>query len=153
MRFLVPILILLILTPLAIAASRSSNPYTSQALRDVKQNYAQLHPVYLRFKASYQRKDALAMADQYRREQIVCAKVDKVDQRDTIDPNTDLFAASAELDNVCNLIESAYAAWEKAHHLKWDKRVTPAFPGDLWSGEDLSLKKMRGYLRHPSALS
>lgn len=89
----------------------------------------------------------------YRAEQVLCARVDVVDVRDTIDPNANLFQASAGLDNFCNDIESAYAGWERSHHHAYDKRVVPSYPENAFKGSQLSLKQMNMYLRRPAALS
>jgi hypothetical protein len=89
----------------------------------------------------------------YSREQELCTRVDVVDRRDTIDPNTNLFQASVGLDNFCNDIESSYAGWEKLHHRHYDKRVVPSFPENAFKASILSLEQMNKYLRRPAALS
>ena len=146
--------VLLVVASITVVTARgSSKPYTQKDLRDVRNDYALLRPIYLGFRAAYFRNDARSMARYYDREQVVCSQVDQIDRRDSIDPNVNLFQASVGLDNFCNDIESGYAAWQRSHHLRYDKRVVPAFPGDVFKGGDLSLKKIAGFLRHPSALS
>jgi len=131
----------------------SSQPYTSQDLKDVKSIYASLLPVYMDFTRAYGQADAAEMRLAYKREQILCGRVDIVDHRDTIDPNSNLFQASVGLDNMCNDIESAYAGWEKSHHLAYDKRVVPSYPQNAFKSSILSLKLMKQYLRRPAGLS
>jgi hypothetical protein len=146
--------LLFLISPLfVLVGCASSQPYTAQDLREVKSTYEVLVPLYVQFRAAYQRGDGSAMAGDYRREQRICRTVDAVDQRDTIDPNTNLFQVSAGLDNLCNDIESVYAAWEKEHHRPYPKDIVPAFLSEAFEGSDLQLKKMREQLRHPASLS
>ena len=146
-------LLVLMIIPAALVACGGKQLYTERDLREVKQTYAVLVPLYLDFRTAYRRGDGHEMVEDYRREQRVCRAVDSIDKRDTIDPNTNLFQVSAGLDNLCNDIESVYAAWEKAHGKPYDKRVIPAFASEAFQGTDKELKDMRKDLRHPSALS
>jgi hypothetical protein len=143
----------LVIALVVLTSCGSSRPYTSQDLKDVKSIYASLLPVYLNFRSAYARSDWTQMTLDYRAEQVLCARVDVVDVRDTIDPNANLFQASVGLDNFCNDIESAYAGWEKSYHRAYDKRVVPSYPENAFKGSQLSLKQMNMYLRRPAALS
>ena len=144
------------LTPLAallLAGCLSSQPYTAQDLSAVKRVYAELLPLYVDFRSAYFHNDGVQMGQDFHVEQRLCKHVDVIDKRDSIDPNVNLFQASAGLDNFCNDIESVYAAWEKDHHLPYDKSIVPAFRLDAFKGSDVALKKLVKYLRNPSALS
>ena len=146
--------LLLFLSPLIILAGcASSSPYTAQDLQQVKSTYDVLVPLYRQFRTAYLRRDDQGIVKGYRQEQQVCRTVDSIDQRDTIDPNTNLFQVSAGLDNLCNDIESVYAAWQKEHHRPYPKDIVPAFLSEAFQGSDLQLEKMQKQLRHPAALS
>ena len=136
-----------------LSARASAQLYTREDLQQVRQSYAALLPIYIDFRSAFKRNDARSMERDYNQEQLDCRQVDAIDQRDTIDPSTNLFAASSELDNFCNDIETVWAAWEKKHHLPYDKRVIPAFLPDAFVGSDIGLKKMAKAMRDPSGQS
>lgn len=136
-----------------LAACRGTSPYTQQDLAQVERGYRIVPPIYRHFKHAYARNDLPAMTRWYHRERIACRLVDRIDQRDTIDANTNLFAASNGLDALCNDIEYAYAGWRKAHGLHYDTRLTPGDPATVFEDGDIALLKMPLELRHPAALA
>ena len=146
-------LLFLLSSVVLLVGCASTRPYTQLDLRQVKSTYAVLVPLYREFRAAYRRGDGQGIVDGYRQEQRVCRTVDAIDQRDSIDPNTNLFQVSAGLDNLCNDIESVYAAWQKEHHRPYPKDIIPAFLSEAFQGSDLELEKMRKQLHHPAALS
>ena len=146
-----PRLLVLPLLLLLTACSTATRPYTSLDLKQVRSAYVAIRPIYVNFKAAYLRGDTVGILDGFRREQRACRVVDKVDNRDTINPNTNLFQASIGNDDMCNAIESAYVAWAKAHHYPYNKSVVPGDPEDVFLTSDLDLLKMQAYLRHPAA--
>lgn len=146
-------LLLLVPVLLLLTACGEGAPYTQQDLQEVNQAYAQIRPVYLNFKKAFIHHDAQGIQSGFQREQIACRLVDKIDKRDSIDPNTKLFTASSALDSYCNDIESAYAYWAKAHHLPYDKTVVRETYPDVFKDGDYNMKRMASLLRHPSALS
>ena len=109
----------------ALAGCRGTQLYTPQDLTAVKSAEATIVPVYLQFKRDYGRDNLARIKHTYAQEQRVCKQVDIIDKRDTIDPNVNLFQASAELDDFCNAIESAYVYWAKRHGLPYDKTIVP----------------------------
>jgi hypothetical protein len=148
---LLPLAALLGLILLSGCASQA--PYTAADLQQVKATYVQLLPVYEQFKADYTRKDGAALAVDFRREQGICRGVDVIDKRDSIDPNTNLFQASALLDGLCNTIESVYAWWQHQHHEHWDHSLVPNDPSVAFMGPDQGVEKMQGWLQRPAALT
>lgn len=136
-----------------LAGCRGTQPYTAQDLSGVKVAQATIVPVYVAFKRSYFRDDVAAVKQTYAQEQRDCKQVDVIDKRDTIDPNVNLFQASAELDDLCNAIESAYVYWARKHGLPYDKTILPGRRQEVFLGSDTDLKTLPKYLRHPSALS
>ena len=145
---------LLLLTPLLLlVACRGTQAYSLEDLRQVKQAVAELTPTYTSFKTAFEHDQAAGIKKYYRREESQCRLVDEIDNRDTIDPNVNLFQASVGLDFMCDAVESAYVYWAKKHHLPYDKTVTPGRPLEVFVGSDSFLTKMKGYLRHPAALS
>jgi hypothetical protein len=136
-----------------LAGCRGTEAYTSQDLSGVKTAEATIVPVYLQFKRDYRRDNQAAIQRTYAQEQEVCKQVDVIDQRDTIDPNVNLFQASAELDDFCNAIESAYVYWAKGHGLPYDKSIVPGRRQEVFLGSDADLKTIHKYVLHPSALS
>lgn len=146
---------LLALLPLMLLLSGcfSTPLYTAQDLQQVRDSDHTLVPLYKDFRAAFHRRDAAVMQQDFEREQIAARQVDQIDVRDSIDPNTNLFQASAELDNLCNDIEAVWAAWEKAHHMPYDKSIQPALLSEAFQGSDKGLKDLAKWLRHPSSLS
>lgn len=149
MRRLLVLPLLLLLT----ACSTSTRPYTSLDLKQVRAAYIVVRPTYVSFKAAYLHGDTAGIVDGFRREQRACRVVDEVDNRDTINPNTNLFQASIGLDDMCNAIEQAYVTWAKAHHYPYNKSIIPGDPEDVFLTSDLDLLKMQAYLRHPAAFA
>jgi hypothetical protein len=107
--------------------------------------------VYRAFKVAYFAGNTRMILTEYARERKVCKLIDVVDKRDTIDPNTNLFVASAGLDSLCNDIESAYAGWAKLHHYPYDKSIVPSRPEDAFVDGDANLEKMPKQMEHPRA--
>jgi hypothetical protein len=137
----------------ALAGCRGTQPYTSADLTGVKTAEATIVPVYRQFKQEYGRDNRAEIQRTYAREQEVCKQVDVIDKRDTIDPNVNLFQASAELDDFCNSIESAYVYWAKRHGLPYDKSIVPGRRQEVFLQADADLLTIGKYLRHPAALS
>ncbi len=146
------LLLTLVAIPL-LAGCGSSQPYTQQDLHDVEQAWTVLRPLYTDFRTAFHRGDFQEMTRDYARERAECKHVDAIDQRDTIDPNTNLFQASGGLDGMCNTIESVYAAWEKAHHMRYDKTIVPEFLFEAFKGSNRGLRIMADFLRHPAEYS
>jgi hypothetical protein len=134
---------------LFLPACASSQEYSHQDLRQVNHAYSLLLPVYLDFRAAFHRGDFAQMTRDFASRRPACKEVDAIDRRDTIDPNTDLFQLSAGLDGMCNDIESVYAAWEKAHHMKFDKSIVLSFLAQAFKGSDRGLRIMAQFQRHP----
>lgn len=138
---------------MGLAGCRGTQAYTSQDLAGVKTAEATIVPVYRQFRRDYRRDNRAQIQRTYAREQEACKQVDVIDKRDTIDPNVDLFQASAELDDFCNAIESAYVYWAKRHGLPYDKTIVPGRRQEVFLGSDADLKTIGKYMRHPAALS
>lgn len=145
--------ILVIPLLLILAGCRGTQPYTSQDLAQVKQADSTIVPIYKQFKHDYRRDNQAAIQHTYTLEQQACKQVDVIDKRDTIDPNVNLFQASAELDDFCNAIESAYVYWAKRHGLAYDKSIIPGRRQEVFLGSDADLKTIDKYIRDPAALS
>src|SRR5579864_921931 len=146
--------VLLVVPFLAILSGCGASPlYSQQDFHQVMQSYSELRPLYIDFRAAFERRSSAEMSRDYAAEQGDCKLVDRVDQRDTIDPNTNLFLVSALLDNFCNDIESVYAAWQKAHHRPYDKTVIPAVLSEAFIGSDKEIQQITKAVRHPSDLS
>jgi hypothetical protein len=105
------------------------------------------------FKVAFAHASGPAMGRIFSKEQRVCRQVDSIDRRDSIDPNTNLFQASAALDTLCNDIESAYNTWRSNHGLPYDATIPVAVPGSEFKDGDSDMLKMSQWLRHPAALS
>jgi hypothetical protein len=147
------VLFALIAACLGLAGCRGSESYSQQDLQQVHQVYAELRPMYETFKRAFMAGDAAEIFRIYAEERAPCSIVDQIDNRDTIDPNVALFQASITLDDLCNAIESGYAEWAVEHHRPYPKDLQPLRPSELFVGAEADLKKMNGYLRHPSALA
>jgi hypothetical protein len=145
--------LLLLAVLVVLAGCRGTQAYTAEDLSGVKAAEATIVPVYLEFKQEYGRDNQVAIQRTYAQEQQDCKQVDVIDKRDTIDPNVNLFQASAELDDFCNAIESAYVYWAKRHGLPYDKSIVPGRRQEVFLGSDGDLKTINKYLRHPAALS
>lgn len=144
--------VFLVLALFALAACAGSQPYSKRDLSQVHQAYGEIVPIYLSFKQAYMSNDTPGVLRAFHREQQACRLVDVVDKRDTIDPNVQLFQASAALDNLCNDIEGIYVVWAKKHRYPYDKGIQPAFVEDAFKDGDLNVKKLPKYLKHPSDL-
>jgi len=145
-------LFLLLLLPL-LAACRGTQLYTSQDLSQVKKAYAELKPTYLAFERAFEANNTREILSGYHTELHQCHLVDAIDQRDTIDPNINLFYASAELDNMCNAIELGYTTWASTRGYPYPHDIVPARPIDIFPGTDSGLLLMKMYLAKPSALA
>ena len=148
MRKLLPIGLIVLL-----AGCRGTQAYTQEDLRQVTQAYAEIVPTYQAFKRDFQTGNGAGIQTYFRREQRECKVEDIVDNRDTIDPNVNLFAVSVGLDDMCNAIESAYVTWAMAHGLPYDRTIVPGRPIDVFIAADTDYKKMPKQLRHPAALA
>lgn len=135
-----------------LAGCAGSQPYESIDLQQVTEAYHTITPIYNAFKVAYAANDERQMNVLYAREQRACRLVDTIDARDTIDPNIDLFQASAYLDTFCNDIETAYNAWRQAHHLSYDANLPSTLPGTYFEDGDYNMTQMPIMLRHPAAL-
>lgn len=142
-----PLLVLV----LVLAACRGTQAYTSLDLQQVRHAYRQIPPVYRDFKAAYLAGNTRLILQDYAREQQVCRQLDPIDRRDTIDPSTNLFAASVGLDDLCNDIESAYASWASKHHRPFDKTIPTTTPDAEFVDGDAALEKMPAEMAHPAA--
>jgi hypothetical protein len=127
-----------------------TRPYLSTDLSQVTGAYATIKPIYEGFKAAYDANSATAIAREFAREQRACRLVDDIDNRDTIDPNTNLFSASAALDTYCNDIESAYSGWRKAHGLSYDETLPVTLPNTYFLDGDYDMKQMHLWLSNPA---
>jgi hypothetical protein len=136
-----------------LAGCRGTEPYTSADLAGVKAAKVAIIPLYLEFKRAYHHDDQAEIQRTHAVEQEVCKQVDVIDKRDTIDPNVNLFQASAELDDFCNSIDDAYAFWAKQHGLPYSKALTLGLRQEVFLTADADLKTINKYLRHPAALS
>lgn len=143
----------LLLPILLLVACKGTQAYSKTDLRQVKHGYSTIAPVYLQFHKAYFAGDTRRIVRLYHREQRDCRIVDVVDRRDTIDPNVNLFAVSAGLDDMCNAIESAYAGWAKQHGYPYDKSVELGRPEDVFIQADADWVKMPDQMKHPAALS
>jgi hypothetical protein len=148
MRFVVGAALLLLLNGCA-----GTQIYTPQDVQQVHQAYAMLRPTYLAFKQVYEIGDKALVLKDYAREQRQCRLVDEIDNRDSIDPSTNLFAASVVLDGFCNTIESAYAWWAKNHGYPYNPNLVPDLAGEVFVASDYDLQKIVFYLRHPKSLT
>jgi hypothetical protein len=142
----------LLLLALLLAGCAGTRLYTPQDMVQVHQADATIVPIYKSFKRAYVQNYTAGILEAFHREQVACRLVDVIDQRDSIDPNIQLFQASASLDNLCNDIEGIYVGWAKKHHYRYDKSIPPAFVADTFKGADLEVKKLPGYLKHPTDL-
>jgi hypothetical protein len=128
-------------------------PFTKQDLQQVRQGYATILPLYNDFKTAYFQENTQRILSDYQQEQKDCRLVDEIDNRDTIDPNTNLFQASAGLDDMCNWIEEAYAGWAKPLGYPYPKDVIPSPRTYAFTNTAETLAKIPKYLQHPAALS
>ncbi len=144
--------LLLLLLPLLVAC-RGTDLYTSRDLAQVKQAYATIKPIYLAFRYAYHHHLTAGIVSNYHREQRACRLVDDINRRDTIDPGTNLFAASDDLDSFCNDIEEAWSYWAPRHGYPYKKSVPASRPTQEFLDGDFNLGKIKAYLRHPSQLS
>jgi hypothetical protein len=142
--------LLLLLLPAAVAC-RGTQAYSSTDLQQVRKVYRTVPPIYRAFKAAYFAGNTSLILKEYAREQKACKLVDVIDKRDTIDPNTNLFVASAGLDSLCNDIESAYTGWAIVHHYPHDKSIVPGRAQDAFVDGDTNLEKMPSQMAHPKA--
>jgi hypothetical protein len=144
--------LLIVIVFLVLAGCARTGPYSSQDLRDVRTAYDTIRPILLAFESSYFRHNSQGILSGYHREMTACKLADRIDKRDSIDPNVKLFEASADLDNMCNDMDSTYTLWAKSNGYPYDKTVTPALPGDVFKSAEKSMKEMGELLRHPASL-
>ena len=146
--------VLLLLPLLAVlAACRGTQAYTAEDLAQVKEAYNNIPPIYIAFKRVYYGGDTAGILAEYHKAQAACRVEDAVDKRDTIDPNTNLFAASSGLDSLCNDMDSAYVQWAKQHHYPYDKSIVPGRREDVFVDGDANLLKMPKQMEHPAAFA
>ena len=119
----------------------------------VRQAASEIVPVYQGFKHAYLSNNGASLAYWYGREQQDCKLVDVIDKRDSIDPNIKLFAASENLDDLCNDIEVAWAYWAKQHHMKYEEKLVPAVVSDAWLDGDKRVETLPVLLRNPDQLA
>ncbi|HLJ68204.1 MAG TPA: hypothetical protein VKX16_12675 [Chloroflexota bacterium] len=146
---------LIVLTGIALflTGCRGTQAYTQQDLQQVRLGYAEIRPTYLAFKQAFQSGDGTGVVKYFRREQSECRIPDVIDNRDSIDPNVNLFQVSIALDDMCNAIESAYVTWAQAHGLPYDRNIVPGRPLNVFIQADTDLKSTARELRHPAALA
>ncbi len=144
---------LLLMGLVVLAGCQGTQAYLPQDLTGVKVAEATVIPLYKQFKVVYKHHDVPGMKKTYAQEQQACKQVDVIDKRDTIDPNVNLFQASAFLDNFCNAIESGYAFWEKSQGLPYDKDLTTGLQREIFISPDSDLKTIGKLMRHPAAQS
>lgn len=145
-------LLLLPIGLLVLSGCTVQQPYTPLDLIQVRAAARAIVPIYVNFMNAYLTNDRAALVRDYRREQVACRLEDRVDRRDTIDPNVNLFAASADLGGFCNNLESAYVRWAITNHLPYDSTVNPS-GADPFNGSAIALAKMPVLLAHPSERS
>jgi hypothetical protein len=138
---------------LVVSARGSGAPYTKQDLDQVTTTFYAMVPVYRSFATAFLTHNDPVMEQDFREEQRYCKVVDAIDQRDTIDPNTNLFAVSAGLDNFCNGIEEYYAAWRKSQHLPYDHSVQPGDTSHAFVGTEDYITLLSKQIKHPSQLT
>lgn len=148
MRFL-PFAALLLL----LAGCASTALYQPVDTDQVRTAAAEIVPVYEGFKQAYLSNNGASLAYWYGREQNDCKLVDVIDKRDSIDPNIKLFAASENLDDLCNDIEVAWAYWAKQHHMKYESKLVPAVVTDAWVDGDKRVALLPELMAHPSQLA
>lgn len=144
-----PVLLVLLL----VIGCRGTQAYTRQDLQQVRHAYAVIPPLYSAFKRAFIANNPVQMRRDFRREQVACRPLDQVDQRDTIDPNVNLFEVSVGLDDMCNAIESGYADWNKQHGRPYDRTLTLPAPGQDFVQADTDRLKMPEEMRHPASPS
>lgn len=144
---LLPVLAVVLLL---FTACRGTYAYTPRDLRQVRQDYHTVVPIYLQFRSAFLHGDGPAILYWHHREVSACRLNNRIDKRDTIDSRTNLWAASVGLDDLCNAMDSAYAYWALQHHLPYDKRLYPAPPSQVFVGSDAALAVLPGELAHPS---
>lgn len=143
---------ILALILILLAGCAGTQPYTATDLRQVREAYATITPIYNAFKIAYAKNDEAAMNRLFAREQRACRLVDTIDNRDSINPNTNLFQASAYLDTFCNDIESAYSGWREAHGLSYDASLPKTLPGTYFLDGDYNMTQMPRLLKQPAGL-
>lgn len=127
--------------------------YSPQDMAQVRAVYAALLPTYVRFEVAYKAGATARILRLYARERRECKAVDVIDARDSIDPNINLFQASATLDGMCNTIDSAYAWWAKTHRRPYNVSLVPDTPANLFVGMIPLLQKVPLQLKYPDALT
>lgn len=145
----IPVLVAL---ALALGGCRGTEPYISTDLTQVRAGAKTVRPIYVGFRAAFLSGNTRGILSNYRREQRACRLMDTIDARDSIDPNVNLFAASVQLDNMCNAIESAYTYWAQRHGAPYDKGIVAYPPYQVFNAADVGLPLLRHQLRHPAQL-
>ncbi len=148
MRGLLPLTLLAVM----LTACTGTQKYSSRDFQQVHQGWAELRVTYPAFRAAFKADDTAGILAWYHRERQQCKLVDEIDNRDSIDPNINLFWASAALDDICNTIETAYTTWARPHGYPYDKNIVPARPAEIFVGMDLEFKEIPKMLRHPDSL-
>ncbi|MGI8969022.1 MAG: hypothetical protein ACR2GA_07970 [Chloroflexota bacterium] len=138
----------------ALAGCAGTQPYSQRDFHQVTTAFHQLVPAWWGYEQAYKRHDTAGILRNFHVEQHVCyTLVDEVDHRDTIDPNVNLFHASASLDNICNSIEELYRTWAQKNGYPFNKHIPPALPAQTFLGQNKELPIMTKQMRHPSALT
>jgi hypothetical protein len=133
-----------------LAGCAGSQPYSAVDLKQVRQAYAAIAPVYWSFRKAYVDNNFPAMKRLVRQERSVCHLATVVDKRDTIDPNVNLYLASSYLDSFCNDIETAYNAWRKAHGMSYDDSLPSTLAGTYFEDGDYNIQEIGPLLRNPA---
>jgi hypothetical protein len=141
---------LVLLALVVLAGCAGSQPYSALDLKQVRQAYAAVRPVYWAFRAAYIANNYPAMKRLFAQEQRACHIEDVVDKRDTIDPNVNLYQASSQVNSFCNDIETAYAAYRKAHAMPYDELVNETLPGTYFEDGDYNMQIIGRYLGNPA---
>jgi hypothetical protein len=134
---------------LLVAGCSSTQPYSRRDLQQVREAYATIVPLYLDFKRAAIAGNNREIVRDYHREVVACRVNDAVDRRDTIDATTNLFAVSAEIDDLCNTMDSAYTGWARAHGRPYPKDVVPGRLADEFISADKDLVLMPQQMAHP----
>jgi len=136
---------------LVFSSCRGTYSYTPKDLKQVRRDYRLVVPIYEQFRTAFLRGNGRAIRYWHVRELATCRLNNRIDKRDSIDPRTNLWAASVTLDDLCNAMDSGYAYWAMQHHLPYDKKIYPAPPDQVFVGSDAELLLLPKEMAHPAA--
>lgn len=133
-----------------LAGCAGSQPYSALDLKQVRQSYATIAPIYWAFRKAYIANNFPAMKRLHAKERAACHLEHVVDNRDTIDPNVNLYLASSQIDSFCNDMETAYSEWRKAHGMTYDESLPSTLAGTYFEDGDYNMQEIGRLLRHPA---